>query len=105
MAPLAPRNHKISLADAAAHTRRHREAAGKPHDIHAAAYPRDQVLELLNQKGCAALRIYLGRDASGRSALVLVGVDAQGEDMTSGTLLEDGTPCPPYCPTTSTLNA
>ena len=105
MPPLGPRNHRITLDEAAQHTRRHREAPAKGHDIHASAYHKDQVLELLNQKGCAAIRIYLGRDASGASCMVAVGVDTAGEDMTSGTILEQGWPCPPFCGTASPLNA
>ncbi len=105
MPPLGPRNHRITVQDAAAHTRRHREAIRTPHEIHSGAYHRDQVRELLQQPGCSGIRIYLGRDARGGSVLVLVGVDAAGEDMTSGTILEEGLPCPPFCPTASPLNA
>jgi hypothetical protein len=44
------------------------------------------------------LRIYQGRAADGTPALVLVGVDAKGNDMTQGTVLEYSFPCPPFCP-------
>ncbi len=104
MPPLGPRNHRITLEEAAQHTRRHREARARGHDIHAGAFHADQVLQLLQQKGCAAMRIYLGRDAKGESSLVLVGVDVQGEDMTGGTILEVVYTCPPFCSTTSVLN-
>ena len=43
---LPARNHRITLQEAAAHTRRHREA--KVHEIKAGAFHKDQVLELLN---------------------------------------------------------
>ena len=39
---LPPRNHRITLADAAAHTRRHRDA--KLHEVRAGAFHKDQVL-------------------------------------------------------------
>ncbi len=107
MPPLVPRDHRITVAEAAQHTRRHREAKSKAHDINAAAFHKDQVLELLNQKGCVALRIYLARDARGASTLVAAGVDQNGEDLTAAncTILEDSMPCPPYCSTSSPLNA
>ncbi len=106
MPPLGPRNHRISVEEAAQHTRRHRDARGKAHDIHAGAFHKDQVLELLNQKGCTGIRIYLARKPDGSSTFVATGLDAKGEDITAAncTILEDMYPCPPYCPTSSPLN-
>ncbi len=92
---LPPKDHRVTLAEAAAHTRRHREAKASP--VHAHAFHADQVLALLQQKGCAGLRIYHGRDEGGSATVVLVGVDAAGADMVSGSILEWSTPCPPYC--------
>ena len=92
---LPARDHRISLADAAAHTRRHREAKVSPVTAH--AFHADQVRTLLAQPGCAALRIYHGRDAGGSPTLVLAGVTADGEDMVGGVLLEQPWPCPPFC--------
>lgn len=105
MPPLGPRNHRITLEQAAAHTRRHREARGAAGGINSGAFHKDQVLELLNAKGCAGIRIYLGRDAAGAQHFVLVGLDASGEDLTQTTILEEMFPCPPWCPTSSALNA
>ncbi len=107
MPPLEPRDHHITVAEAAEHTRRHRQARQKPHDINAGAFHKDQVLELLNQQGCVGIRIYLARTASGSSTLVMAGVDQQGEDITAAncTILQNTTPCPPYCPVSSPLNA
>lgn len=98
---LPPRNHRITLADAAAHTRRHRDA--KLHEVRAGAFHKDQVLELLGQPGCAGLRIYHGRDEKGAPTFVLVGTDAAGGDLTAGTILEVMFPCPPWCAQGSAL--
>jgi hypothetical protein len=98
---LPPRDHRITLADAAAQTRRHREANVAPVTAH--AFHADQVRALLAQPGCAALRIYHGRDAAGGPTLVLVGVDASGSDLTAGSVLEVGYPCPPFCAAGSPL--
>ncbi len=92
---LPPRDHAVTLADAAAHTRRYREA--KVSAVTAGAFHADQVLALLGQPGCAALRIYHGRAADGTPSLVLVGVDAGGADLTAGLVLENAWPCPPFC--------
>jgi len=105
MAKLEPRDHTISLAVAATYTRRHRNAAPGPikDGDHAHAFQADQVLKLVQQKGCDAVRIYYGQDDKGHRAPILVGVDETGKDMTSGVLLQMGWPCPPYCDDTSTL--
>ena len=101
-----PRDHRIQLPEAAEFTRRWRQhnppAAGR---INSGAYLKDQVLELLNQAGCIGIRIYLGRGAEGAANMVAVGVDADGNDLTQGTILEQVYPCPPFCPDGSALNA
>ncbi len=100
---LPPRNHRIALDEAAAHTKRHRDA--KIHDIKAGAFHKDQVIELLNQPGCVGLRIYHGRDKAGSPTFVLAGIDKADNDLTAGTLLELQFPCPPYCGSANPLNA
>jgi hypothetical protein len=106
MPPLEPRDHRISLADARAHTRRHRESLGrgKHEDAdHGGAFHADQVLAILAQKGCSALRIYHGRHENGRRSLVLVGVDKDNKDMSEGLICELCFFCPPYCDASSPL--
>jgi len=98
---LPPRDHRISLADAAAHTRRHREAKALP--VTAGAFHADQVRALLAQPGCALLRIYHGRDEQGAPTMILVGADAEGDDLVTGTILEWDHPCPPFCSTGNAL--
>jgi hypothetical protein len=59
--------------------------------------------ELLAQKGCAGIRIYYGLNAKGAPAPVLVAVDAEGNDLAGGTVLEEHLPCPPVCSASSPL--
>ncbi len=99
---LPPRNHRITLVAAAAHTKRHREA--KVWEEKAAAFHKDQVMELLNQPGCVALRIHYGKDEAGRPTLILTGMDKTDNDLTGGAILEAGWPCPPFCGTANPLN-
>ena len=105
MAKLEPRDHSISMAQAAAYTRRHRTASPGPirDGDHGHAFHADQVLKLLQQPGCAALRIYYGLDDKGQRAPILMGVDGAGQDMTAGVMLQMGWPCPPWCDDTSAL--
>jgi hypothetical protein len=98
MATPPPRDHRITLQDAIGHTQRFRAANAAPATEKAAMFWRNGGLdELLAQKNCAGLRIYYGSDAKGAPAPVLVGVDAEGNDLTGGTILELHMPCPPWC--------
>ncbi len=102
--PLDPtRDHRISLADAAEQTRRARQG-GPYRKGDSSAFNAKPVLELLAQPGCVGLRIYKGRDKAGDESMVLVGVDADGNDITKGLLLNLGFPCPPHCPDDDELN-
>jgi hypothetical protein len=99
---LPPRDHHISLAEAAALTKRYRDA--KVSAEKSGAFHKDQVLKLLDQPGCVALRIHYGRNADGTPALVLTAVDAADADITGGTILEQHMPCPPFCNGANPLN-
>lgn len=100
--PLPPRDHRISLKDAAALTKRYRDE--NPGAEKAGAFHRDQVLELLTQAGCAGLRVYYGRKADGSPALVLTGIDGADNDL-AVTILEEHYPCPPVCGIANPLNS
>jgi hypothetical protein len=100
---LPDRDHTISLQDAAALTKRHRNTSID--GIQAGAFHKDQVVKLLNQTGCVGLRIYFGRDATGAPTLVLAGIDGMDADLTGSQLLEWAFPCPPYCGPANSLNS
>jgi hypothetical protein len=109
--PLPPKkDHRISLDDAAKAVGRHRAAqraaaahgranpaakAKGPYGFHATAFQR-----ILSQPGCVGIRIYPSLYEDGTESLVLVGIDAQGNDMTAGELSNEPWECPPYCPPT-----
>jgi hypothetical protein len=100
---LPARDHRISLADASALTKAYRDA--KVSDVKSGAFHKDQVLQLLNQPGCVALRIHLARESSGAPTVVLTGMDASDNDMTKGVILEQWWPCPPACGDGNSLNS
>ena len=105
MARLEPRDHTVSLNVAAAYTKRHRGglSGARQHGDHGGAFHADQVIKMLQQPGCTALRIYHGRSEQNEKAMVLVAVDANGNDMTKGIMMEMTWPCPPWCDDTSPL--
>jgi hypothetical protein len=70
-------------------------------------FDRTEVYNLLQQTGCAAIRIYYGMDGDLKVHAVLVGVDAEDSDMVGETniILENSRRCPYDCPGTSDLNS
>jgi hypothetical protein len=94
------RDHRISLPDAVALAKQHRtDHPGEPkaHFFHREAFD-----ALLAQPGALGIRIYRGKGKGGERHLVMVAVDAEGEDITS-TVMEQDWPCPPICSRTSAL--
>lgn len=95
------KDHRITLADAAALTKAHRSAnTGGPK---AHYFDRSAFDAILAQPGCAGIRLYHAAEENGDPTLVMVGVDGSGADMTAGTLMEQAWPCPPYCDGASAL--
>jgi hypothetical protein len=99
---LPPRDHHISLAAAAALTKRHRDA--KASAVKAGAFHKEQVLALLGQKGCVGLRIHFGQNPDGSPALVLTGIDSTDSDLLDE-ILDQHYPCPPVCGGDNALNS
>jgi len=103
--PLDPdHDHRVSLKEAAELTRRFRQD-GEHRAGESGAFNSKAVLSLLAQLGCVGVRFYRGRGAEGEPALVLIGVDAKGNDMTEGVLLDKHLPCPPFCSDDGALNS
>ena len=116
-------SQRIALAAAVELTQRYRKAA--PASEHGGFFWAEGIQALLAQPGCVGLRYYHGLDADAHYQIVLVGVDADGNDITKGTqgtkrgakaaaavvaagageamLLDHHWPCPPYCDTGSPL--
>lgn len=61
----------------------------------------DAIQMILNQPGCAGFRAYFGMNEENKICLVLVGVDANNEDILNGNensvIVEKGKTCPPFC--------
>lgn len=98
------RDHRIPLKEAAEQTRRQRgRRPTEPGDV--GAFTAKAVRELLEQPGCVGMRYYHGRNAKGERSLLLVGVDADGNDLVDGIVLNDIYPCPPFCSDDNALNS
>ncbi len=93
----------ISLALGSAMTAAYRLA--NPGAIKAYFYGSTILNDILAQADCVGIRIYYALDEDGVKQLVLVGVDENGDDQTSGIVADRGDPCPTLCDSgNSTLN-
>lgn len=104
-------NHHITLQEAIDLTQRYQ--ANRPTDFFISeTFPATVVQELLDEPGCAYLRIYLGRKPDDSVVTVLVGAnDSEADILPTGdadnataVILEDGFRCPQFCPPPSSLH-
>lgn len=86
---------QVSLSDASSWTENYRNSSTG--SINAHFFGKDHFTAILSQKGCVGIRIYYALDENGNQCLVMVGVDADENDLCNGYIAERGTICPPYC--------
>ena len=61
-----------------------------------ASFNRGAFDKILAQPGCQAIKMYWAKE-NGKFTVVLVGVDEAGKDMTTVSIMERSTDCPPFC--------
>lgn len=90
----------IALEEAAALTANYRsQSEGVAETVKAHFFGREILQRILDQGGCAGIRMYYGMDGDGGKQLVLIGVDGAGQDMEDGTIADRSRVCPPDCAT------
>jgi hypothetical protein len=111
-------SHSITTDEAAIMTRRYRKyreiilsPAEKGRDILpiSETFDKKSIERLLSDQHCTALRIYYGMDEERKVHAILVGSNANDEDILpqdggENQLIERGVRCPPQCPEPSELN-
>ncbi|MES2628632.1 MAG: hypothetical protein V4616_06650 [Bacteroidota bacterium] len=105
-------NHRITLAEAAELTANFRNAplaivAAVLTGLKGEALGKNDIDTLLQQPGCTGTRIYFGLQLLPipKFRLILVGVDANDNDLVNGILLDHGKLCPPACGISNVLNS
>jgi hypothetical protein len=98
-----PEDHVITLAQAVKLIENFRNAPTAP-TIKGGYFSRSIFDTILSQAGCAGVRYYYAKKDDGTATIVLVGVDAAGNDITQGVLGNESLPCPPYCGAPNDLN-
>lgn len=88
----------IALDEAAALTANFRRNNGNSAEtVKAHLFGRDILQQILGQENCVGIRMYYGLDDAGGKQLVLVGVDAAGQDLEAGIIADRSKICPPDC--------
>ncbi|MCE2732559.1 MAG: hypothetical protein LW821_04255 [Flammeovirgaceae bacterium] len=98
---------KISKKQAREWVARYRkENEGNPKVLYSETFDKNFIQELLNEPGCAGIRIYNSIDDEGQLQFILVGVDKDGKNILPNNeetttepvfLLDFGKRCPPVC--------
>jgi len=104
MAFTGKEKHDISLHEASKLTRKFRRQASVQ-GVLGHFFGAEAIKRLLAQEGCVGIRVYHALQDDGTPALVLVGVDAQENDLANGEIVELGKPCPPFCGQANLLNS
>ncbi len=74
-------------------------------DIKGVFFGKEKLEALLNQDGAVGIRMYFAENTKEEVALVLVGVEADQNDIVTGQILDRGTYCPDVCGASNPLNS
>jgi len=96
-------DQEISLSEGSAMTSAFRTA--NPTAIKAEYFGQKIINLILDQEECVGIRVYNGLDASGVQSSVIVGVDADGNDIVNGVLGDRSVKSPPFSGATNVLNS
>jgi hypothetical protein len=96
-------SNEITLPEAVAMTHAYQNDPLFAGQTISAKIPNAAYLEIINQTGCVEVRTYFAKNAAGALTLVIVGVNANGNDMTAGKIMNRLIKCPNNCPHNSPL--
>jgi hypothetical protein len=94
----------ITLAEGSEMTANYRETINMGETI-GHAVGKNLVNAILNQAGCMGIRLYYAINNKGEKQLVLVGINANGDDLSQGVIVDKAQNCPPICGKTNPLNS
>jgi hypothetical protein len=95
--------HVISLDEAKSMTHAYQNATQFQGLTVASMIDKDAYQLVMDQTGCVNIRTYFALNSEQKLTIVIVGVDANGADMTDGVLLNMSLLCPVNCPQNSQL--
>ncbi|MBL7932530.1 MAG: hypothetical protein JNL60_11545 [Bacteroidia bacterium] len=97
-------DHDFPLSTAIEWTTNYRNSV-PPTETRAHYFGKAAIEAIFAQETCVGMRVYYALDATGKKQLIIVGVDASGNDLYNGLIAERSMPCPNTCATASPLNS
>lgn len=97
-------DHTITLEEASTLTRNYRMAAGSG-AVKGRYFSRAALEQLLLQEDTVGVRYYYGEDTQGHLQMVMVGVDATGQDLTEGFVFGNALPVSRFHEEKNSLNS
>jgi len=91
--------HLISLEEATLLTHSYQNSVISLGQTISAKFDSSSISMLLSQPNCTGVRIYLGLNVNDEITPVIVGIDANNNDLVNGIILDRGELCPPHCVT------
>lgn len=94
----------ISLEEGAVMTANYRNTI-QPGEVIGVFMGKEKIEKILEQPGCVGMRFYFAINEKGEKTLVLVGTDANQNDIVDGLIGDDCSPCPKLCSIENDLNS
>ncbi len=90
--------HIITLAEAQTLTHAYQNSQLAINQPISLSIPKSEIESLISQTECSKLRMYFGMNEQNKLTIVLIAADNNGNDITSGIILDRGDTCPVFCP-------
>jgi len=103
--PTGNEDHSISLTTASQYTKNYRDAHPSTGLVLGFAIGKKIYHDIINQEGCVFIRTYKAINEDGEEEIVVVGVDINGDDMTSGIIADRSFRNPPFSGVSGPLNS
>jgi hypothetical protein len=97
-------DHQVDLVTALRFIKnRKSSSASSTSTVKGGFFARNAFERILAQPGVVGIRYYYAQTDEGTPTIVLVGVDAKGQDIQTGLIMERSLGCPPFCGVESEL--
>jgi hypothetical protein len=94
----------ITLEEGAVMTANYRNTI-QPGEVIGLFFGKEKIEKILEQPGCVGIRYYFAINDLGEKTLVLVGTDADQNDIVDGLIGDHAFPCPNICGNSNSLNS
>lgn len=94
----------ITLREGSEMTKRYRNTI-QPGEVIGVFMGKEKLKAILDQSECKGIRFYFAKNERNENTLVLVGADANQNDLVDGLIADNCPPCPNICSISNSLNS